>query len=75
MINVLFWIGRFAILTHRPWVHEMAKEDHPELFSDMIDEMPFWAARAGVNRIERVTKMLQMGFVSQPEAQAMLGVR
>jgi hypothetical protein len=43
------------------------------LHNDMLDEMPFWVARSGDNRMQRVTKMLQMGFISQAEAKAMLG--
>ncbi len=42
-------------------------------FSDYVDEAPFWAVRAGDNRLMRVTKMLELGFISSAEARAFLG--
>lgn len=43
------------------------------LFDDISEEIPFWAARSGDNRIQRVTLMLNMGYISPHEARAMLG--
>lgn len=73
MGRVLFWFGRIAILRHRPWFWYEPEDSDPALYSDYIDEMPFWVVRAGENRMQRVTKMLQMGFISPHEARAMLG--
>jgi hypothetical protein len=71
-------IGRIILKWYSapPWNEKLrvwVEDRNTPLFSDYVDEMPFWAARAGENRIARVTKMFQMGFISPAEARAMLG--
>jgi len=43
------------------------------LYDDISEEPPFWAVKSGNNRIARVTKMLELGFISINEARALLG--
>lgn len=55
------------------WVEPLNPLYSDMVMSDGTPEPHFSLVRSGWNRIARVTKMLELGFVSQNEARHMLG--